>query len=240
MESSVAVTWITAADTASPANPLAAEAAEAASWVLYKLSGEKYAGVRTATDWYGLPEASCYGCLAKQSTEAAGIELHGHYFVSPSLLTLAETRGLRLRGRPVRSVSAVVDHAGATVDPSAYRLVNNAYLVKIDSTCWNLASGITVTYEYGSYPPALGKMAAITLANEFLKLYTGSGNCMLPERVTSVSRQGVSYTILDPQDFLESGRTGLYEVDLFLKSANPIGAKKRPRVFSPDIPRGER
>ena len=63
------------------------------------------------------------------------------------------------------------------------------------------------------------------------------GDCSLPERVTSVSRQGMSWTLLDPQDFLESGRTGIYEIDLMLASLNPARALARPRVFSPDLPR---
>jgi hypothetical protein len=33
--------------------------------------------------------------------------------------------------------------------------------------------------------------------------------------------------------------TGIYEVDLFLSTHNPSGALKKPKVFSPDRPRGE-
>jgi hypothetical protein len=35
-------------------------------------------------------------------------------------------------------------------------------------------------------------------------------------------------------------RTGVYAVDLFLKSVNPDGAKRRSKVFSPDVPRARR
>lgn len=238
----MAVTWITAADTSDPANPLAQEAAESASWILYKLSGEKYAGLRTVTDWYGVRGSSCGSCYASAAADAyaAGYGEHGHYFISPSLLNDYNTSGLRLRGRPVREILSVTNADGVVVDPSAYRLVNSAYLVNTDMSCWNLANGVTVEYSYGVMPPTMGKYAAIKLADELIKLISDPNNCSLPERVSSVSRQGVSYTILDPQTFLEDGRTGVYEIDLFLKAANPIGAKKRPRVFSPDVPRGER
>lgn len=236
----MAVTWITADDTDDPSHPLAEELAEAASWVLFKLSGEKYVGIRTVTDWYGLEGAGCSSCLATASTEAAGIALHGHYFISPSLVNDYRTRGLRLRGRPVLSISQVSNESGVVSPSSSYRLVNNAYLINTDESCWDLSQGVYVTYEYGTRPPALGRIAAIKLANEFLALYNDPANCTLPERVTSVSRQGVSYTILDPQTFLEDGRTGVYEIDLFLQAANPSRARKRPRVFSPDVPRGER
>jgi hypothetical protein len=85
----------------------------------------------------------------------------------------------------------------------------------------------------------MGKMAARMLAIEFCKMWSGE-DCELPQRVTSIARQGVSYTILDPQEFVAQGRTGIYFVDLFLKSVNPDGAKNRARVFSPDLARARR
>jgi hypothetical protein len=85
----------------------------------------------------------------------------------------------------------------------------------------------------------MGQMAARTLAIEFCKMWAGE-DCELPQRVTSISRQGVSYTILDPQDFVQEGRTGLYMVDMFLKSVNPDKARNRARVFSPDTSRARR
>ena len=83
-------------------------------------------------------------------------------------------------------------------------------------------------------------MAARTLAMEFCKLWNGDDDCALPQRVTSISRQGVSYTLLDSQDFIEEMRTGLYAVDLFLKTVNPDKARAKARVFSPDVPRARR
>jgi hypothetical protein len=82
-------------------------------------------------------------------------------------------------------------------------------------------------------------MAAKTFAIELIKLWSGD-DCALPDRVTSVSRQGVSYTILDNQDFLENMRIGIYEIDLFLKTANPVKALAPSKVFSPDMPRARR
>jgi hypothetical protein len=85
-----------------------------------------------------------------------------------------------------------------------------------------------------------GKMAARTLAMEFAKLWAGDDDCQLPQRITSVSRQGVSFTILDNQEFIEELRTGLYAVDLFLKTTNPDNARRKSKVFSPDAPRARR
>jgi hypothetical protein len=83
-------------------------------------------------------------------------------------------------------------------------------------------------------------MAARTLAIEFAKLWSDDETCALPQRVTSVSRQGVSFTILDQQDFIQELRTGLYAVDLFLKTVNPDGARRKTKVYSVDTPRARR
>jgi hypothetical protein len=83
-------------------------------------------------------------------------------------------------------------------------------------------------------------MAARTLAMEFAKLWAGDDDCMLPQRITSISRQGVSYTLLDSQDFIDDVRTGVYAIDLFLKTVNPDKARAKSRVFSPDVPRARR
>jgi hypothetical protein len=86
----------------------------------------------------------------------------------------------------------------------------------------------------------MGKMAARTLALEFAKLWAGDDDCALPQRISTVSRQGVSYTLLDNQDFIDEMRTGIYAVDLFLKSTNPDKARAKSKVFSVDVPRGRR
>ena len=42
--------------------------------------------------------------------------------------------------------------------------------------------------------------------------------CQLPRGVTSVARQGVTWTLAALSQFLLEGQTGLFEVDLFLSS----------------------
>jgi hypothetical protein len=101
--------------------------------------------------------------------------------------------------------------------------------------CAQTPEYVDVTYTAGvdTIPPPV--MAAIdTLACEMDKADAGEA-CSLPQRVTSVSRQGVSWTILDPQDFLTEGRTGLYAVDLVLSAYNRSSARARARVFSPEF-----
>jgi hypothetical protein len=45
----------------------------------------------------------------------------------------------------------------------------------------------------------------------------------------------MSFTLLDPQDFLEQGRTGVYSVDLFLSAVNPNKAQKKSKTFNVDF-----
>jgi hypothetical protein len=125
------------------------------------------------------------------------------------------------------------------VDPSSYYLVDHSTIQAVAGARWTPCD-IEITYSYGTEPPTLGKLAARTLAFEFCKLWNNDDDCQLPQRITSVSRQGVSYTILDSQEFIDDLRTGLYVVDMFLKSVNPDKARAKARVFTPDVPRARR
>jgi hypothetical protein len=142
---------------------------------------------------------------------------------------------IRLRSTPVRRVIDV-QVGGRSLKPDEYVILDHSILgfLTPDACC---AECIVVTYLYGSIPPG-GEQAAIKLANELIAAGDGM-DCALPQRVTSVSRQGVSWTLLDPQDFLNDRRTGIYEIDLMLAALNPVKALMRPRVFSPDLPRAE-
>ena len=146
---------------------------------------------------------------------------------------------IRLRGRPVSKVIALRNKLGALIDPSKYYLVDHSTIHVAAGTAWTPCN-TEITYEYGSPVPVAGRMAARTMALEFAKLWAGDDDCALPQRVTSISRQGVSYTILDNQEFIEELRTGLYAVDLFLKTVNPDNARKKAKVFTPDVPRARR
>lgn len=99
---------------------------------------------------------------------------------------------------------------------------------------------VTVEYVYGSPPPEQVRYAIDLFAGEIVKALNGDGDCKLPKRVTSISRQGISMTILDPQDYLEKGKTGIPEVDLALSVFNTGNAKARARVFTDRNPPARR
>ena len=110
--------------------------------------------------------------------------------------------------------------------------------------CWPTCQDMTapdtqdgtwsVKYMRGKPLPIAGVKALSELACELCKACIGDSSCCLPKRVTQITRQGVSMTLLDPMTFLENGRTGLYLVDAWLQSVNPKALARRAGVYSPD------
>lgn len=239
--------WVTADELDQYADSeYAYEAVKAASQLLWSLSGRKYSGTVTVTEKY-ICASRAYR-LGQSSRNYTAELVQGQIYNIPfdefddyaEMTTdgMSPSSRLRLRGRPVQKIHSVRDRTGQIVSPSRYYLVDHSTLQARSGVPWTPCN-IEVTYSYGSPPPALGKQAARVLATEFVKLWNGD-ECDLPSRVTSVARQGVSYTILDNQDFIDDMRTGLYVVDLFLKSANPDKARAKARVFTVDVPRARR
>jgi hypothetical protein len=217
--------WISPSDTIDPTGMYTDEAIQTASTVLYKLTGEKYPGISTSTDAI----TSTAYTNAMTSPQVIG----GNMYNLPRA-TMGGQRELNLRQKPVLSVASVHVN-GVLLDPSQYSLRNNAYIVRTAPNLWILSptSEIIVTYKHGARPPVAGKAAATRLANEIILWYLGDNRCALPERITSVARQGVSYTILDPQDFISQGKTGIYSVDSFIAAVNPDKQRKKPAIFHP-------
>lgn len=232
----MAVAWITEVDLDDATSVDAKEAARAASLLMYQLSGRKYSGVHEITEFYERP-AECTGYNMNRIIQAARDRNDG-------VGCLTHRRGrLRLRSQPVRAVYELVvgfETERRIVDPAEYQVVDRAYVRPVVGASWTPCSNVEVTYQAGASVPEAGLRAARVLGNELLKARCNAEDCRLPDRVTSISRQGVSFTVLDAQDFLKDGRTGLYEVDLFLKAANPNNARKRAGVFTPDLPRAGR
>lgn len=221
--------WITRDLLAYPDSPFADTAIEYASYVLYRLTGEKYPGVSSTIETYVYESFGEHGRTIKEFAEAQIVGI-------PNAVTYPQR--LYLRGAPVHAVNDVyVD--GEPLDPSRYSLYNKRFLKLNEGINWSSicnVSGVTVDYTYGMSPPKAGILACTTLANELLILL-GEGSsdvgCRIPERVKSVTREGISFDLIDPQEFLDDGRTGIWEVDLFIRTANPARSKKPPRLLSP-------
>lgn len=98
---------------------------------------------------------------------------------------------------------------------------------------------IRVTYQFGSTITASARRAVLWLAHQFWLEAAGCddcGECQLPGRTTSVQREGVSFTLLDPQDYLREGKTGVPSVDLWLSTVNPRRALRPAGAYTPDSP----
>lgn len=223
------------------------EAIKVASYLLWAMSGRKFTGETTVTERYTcvLRNNRMGPSIKTNSPVLFGGDVYnipsGDYDEYSELTSdgLSPESRIRLRGRPVTRVHAIRNRTGAILDPSSYYLVDHSTIHIKPGTAWTPCN-TEITYSYGTPVPVAGKMAARKLAIEFCRLWNGDEMCELPQRVTSVSRQGVSYTILDNQEFIDELRTGLYEIDLFLKVANPDNARRKSKVFSPDQPRARR
>lgn len=129
---------------------------------------------------------------------------------------------------------------GIQLAATDYRVDNGNRLVRTDGECWPSCQdfatsagdvGLWVRYYRGAAPNPLTQYAAGVLATEFYKACSGKG-CRLPSGVTSVTRLGVSYSVIGGS--FPGGITGIHEVDAVIRIFNPYGLISPPRVISPD------
>lgn len=174
-------------------------------------------------------------------------DCHCRFVPGRSNCTCGGISQLELGGWPVTAINHVwID--GSEVDPSEYRIDNFKFLVRVTEEGWpccqdlrldylnpTLSPSFAVDFTFGMAPEASGKLAARRLACELALACSGSDSCRLPKRVQTISRQGVSMILLDPFQFLEHGKTGVYDIDLFLSAYNPNNLREEPVAISPDI-----
>ena len=131
--------------------------------------------------------------------------------------------------------------------PSAYTVRGRRWLVRLDGQVWPSGwfsvppmpdqpdpNEFRVSWAYGRIPPLGGKMAAAQFALEIAKRCAGDKTCQLPQRVSNITREGVSYTILDTMQTIADGRTGIATVDLWLL-ADKRGRQPRPHLYAPYV-----
>lgn len=147
---------------------------------------------------------------------------------------------------PVASVDEVLIN-GEVLDPLAYRLDNYRYLVRVDGGDWPVCQDMVqdpsvigsdtlqVSYQIGVEVPAGGKLAAGVLACELAKAACGSSACKLPQRLQTITRQGIQTTMLDSYDTMyRYGTTGLFVVDSWVASIMASNRQAGTRIASPD------
>lgn len=142
---------------------------------------------------------------------------------------------------PRAEVSSIVSVTIGGVAFTNYELTGDGWLRRTDGSGWPVCGDDTViTYQYGTPPPMGGVEAAVALGTEFAKDMYNLDDCQLPSRTTSISREGITMTVIDPQDFLDKGRTGLISVDMWLTAINPKPRAQRAMIWSPDLPVAQR
>jgi hypothetical protein len=150
---------------------------------------------------------------------------------------------------PVYSITSVqVNGESLPVTGGHFFVLDQQWLIRTDTTaCWplcadqNLAPGdadaFEVTYLRGRPVPTALAQATMSYACEYAKACLGLP-CALPSRVQSISRQGVTISMVDINEMLRNNLTGLLEVDQLIAAYNPYGLKGRTRFYSPDLQEG--
>lgn len=97
-----------------------------------------------------------------------------------------------------------------------------------------------VTFTYGQMPPIGGVRAAAAFGYQLALAANPKTRpkAQLPQRLTNINRQGMTAVVIDPMAFIKEGRTGLYEVDMWLGAVNRgVAFPEQAAVISPDIGR---
>jgi len=135
---------------------------------------------------------------------------------------------------PVHDVVDVTINGQST--PVSIRVDNRRYLVRTDGQAWPTDGSLTVTYRRGVPVPAGGRVAAAVFVCEMEKALNKDRDCALPERIQSITRQGVTVGVaIDTFEDVERGRTGIWLIDSWVASITQPPAPSL--VHSPDTGR---
>lgn len=148
---------------------------------------------------------------------------------------------------PVSSIVQVVV-GGEIVPLTDYRVdvAQGSYrLVKTTEGCWPTCQdfnqpgdgpdALMITYTRGALVPPSLLYATGLLACELGKGIVGA-ECALPQRLSSLTRQGVTADFITTELDIDSFQTGINEVDMVIRALNPGRRTRPPVVLSPDLP----
>lgn len=228
-----------------------------ATGILFRMSGRRYPGECERTtrpcvgsncgcdypEWGLWPDgaAAWWGWFDGYALPSWPYRLDGEWFNTGCCGGRCDLPRVKLPGPVIEVTEVLID--GVALDPADYDVSGYRWLRRLDGERWPCWQDLTadpatddntfqVTYTYGRLPGPDGILAVRTFAGEYALHACGAESC-LPQRVTSISREGVSVAFADPLEFLdENGRVGITEVDLWLKSANPAGLARRSTVRS--------
>lgn len=238
---------------------------DAATDLLFAASGRQFTGVCSDTirppsanapggSWFQNPAHTADGGIwlgeggtsaLPQSTFGFGVQTAD--VVSSSGFAFST---VHLPGFPVVDVQRVtIDGVdlpdGTGADPKGWLIVDDRWLVRRDGLSWPLwqredrpvgeADTWEIEYTFGPLTPPAGILALQVLVCELGKSWRGDQSCRLPKRLQSITREGMTAVILDPFKFLDEGKFGIYEIDVFVLAVNPHRLTRDGKVLNPDL-----
>lgn len=234
-------------------DPRLEDAVLQASEILYTLTGRQFAGTQTAKVRPWVP------CVCGWQYAYAGFPGYASSFpVYPgygwgAYGCACQPPRINLGFWPVTTINQIW-YNGVAQPLGDFHLDNYRYLVRNDglrfpgysNNLWAEKGGpfdnandgyvFEVDLDYGTPVPRILQRATRELACRLLDdCLCNTDNCKLPDRVNSLSRQGVSVSLIDPLDILREGGTGIYAVDLAIKTLNPSKLQSPSFVWAPDL-----
>jgi hypothetical protein len=178
----------------------------------------------------------------------------GRSIVGPGIPTGATVASVQSSSAATMSAAATVSGTVPFVLPArtpGWYLYDRRLLVRANGVQWPASQDLSrpltspgswgILYESGTAVPVEAKMAARALACELIRgLVPGAGACAIPDRVNSLTRQGSSLAVMDPNEFLKDGWTGVRITDLWLASLKARRSNRRASILGPDNLRGAR
>lgn len=195
-----------------------------ASWLLWSLSGRRLHVAGTKRDTYELAPGGRrkIKLLTTPVDTVLDVRSIDPWDATAPASGVAYATGTWAQvGRDVRFTRSFI--SGGWIRAADPRLIPEGMLVQIDYTVKD------------NVPPGT-QSVVLYLAEQYL-LAANDLPCGLPDRIVSLTRPGITWTLLDAADFLNRGRTGIIRVDTWLMTVNPGGNKSKARVFDPAMPR---
>jgi len=224
-----------------------------ASEVLYQLTKRKYPGAQVDTirplarwrSYQGPPQWwQSYGQLRPAYGWCSCNRSDGQF-------GCASIPQIRLPGFPVGNVDDIVVKIDGA-EFTQFDLQDSRYLVRIDGQGWPCCQDLTksddevntwsVQYPWGRTPPVGGQLAAAVLGSD---LYVAldpatQDQSIVGERIRTVTRNGITVAMADPETLFKDGLTGLPVVDLWIIS-ELLGNERRPgKIIVPGVRRRAR
>jgi hypothetical protein len=146
---------------------------------------------------------------------------------------------LRLPG-PIQEVTEILID-GEVLDPAAYRVEHQRVLLRVDGGTWPQCQDLLaevgdpdtfqISYSRGVPVPVGGQVAAGRLACELALGACDDDSCALPERLQTVTRQGISVGVFTDADSWK--QTGIWSIDNWVSAMNI--PRPRATVRSVDV-----